>query len=144
MISWGRKCQVRLRWSCEYTLNRDWRNKCCLMNRIACACAVGIVVVFLRRSRTSGRAVKSRNDSIVLLRKVVRWCPLRNGYQEILGQILSLTATLWNTIYNYKVFNSPCDFHHLTVLYRATIVQLLTQHVVRGDSWVPINGSPPC
>ena len=31
-----------------------------------------------------------------------------------------------------------------SVLHRVRIVKLLTQHVVRGDSWVPTNGSPPC
>ena len=30
------------------------------------------------------------------------------------------------------------------VLYRDRIVKLLTHHVVRGDFWVPTNGSPPC
>ena len=32
----------------------------------------------------------------------------------------------------------------LAVLHRVTIVKLLTQQVVKGDSWVPTNGSPPC
>ena len=32
----------------------------------------------------------------------------------------------------------------LPLLHQVTIVKLLTQHVVRGDSWVPTNGSPPC
>ena len=31
-----------------------------------------------------------------------------------------------------------------TVLHRITIVKLLTQHVVKDDSWVPTSGSPPC
>ena len=30
------------------------------------------------------------------------------------------------------------------MLHRVRIVKLLTQHVVRGDFWVPTNGSPPC
>ena len=32
----------------------------------------------------------------------------------------------------------------LPVLYRVTVVKLLTQHITKGDSWVPISGSPPC
>ena len=32
----------------------------------------------------------------------------------------------------------------LPVLHQLTIVKLLTQHVVKGDSWVPTSGSPPC
>ena len=30
------------------------------------------------------------------------------------------------------------------VLHLVRIVKLLTQHVVRGDLWIPTNGSPPC
>ena len=30
------------------------------------------------------------------------------------------------------------------VLHQITIVKLLTQHVVKDDSWVPTNGSTPC
>ena len=30
------------------------------------------------------------------------------------------------------------------VLHRITIVKLLTQHVVKDDSWVPASGSRPC
>ena len=33
---------------------------------------------------------------------------------------------------------------NLPVLHRVRIVKLLTQHVVKGDFWVPTNGSPPC
>ena len=33
---------------------------------------------------------------------------------------------------------------NLSVLHRVRIVKLLTQHIVRGDFWVPTNGSPPC
>ena len=44
---------------------------------------------------------------------------------------------------------NPClsdnmfDLFSLPVLHQVTIVKLLTQQVVRGDSWVPTNGSPP-
>ena len=34
-----------------------------------------------------------------------------------------------------------CD---LPVFHRVTIVKLLTQHVVKGDFWVPTSGSAPC
>ena len=30
------------------------------------------------------------------------------------------------------------------VLHWITIVKLLTQHVIKDDSWVPTSGSPPC
>ena len=30
------------------------------------------------------------------------------------------------------------------VLHRVRIVELLNQHVVRGDFWIPTNGNPPC
>ena len=32
----------------------------------------------------------------------------------------------------------------LPALHQVTIVKLLTQDVVKGDSWVPTSGSPPC
>ena len=32
----------------------------------------------------------------------------------------------------------------VSVIHRVTIVKLLTQHVVKGDFWVPTSGSPPC
>ena len=32
----------------------------------------------------------------------------------------------------------------LPVLHWVTIVKLLTQHVVKGDSWISTNGSPRC
>ena len=34
--------------------------------------------------------------------------------------------------------------YFLPVFYRVRIVKLLTQHVVRGDFWVPTNCSAPC
>ena len=35
-------------------------------------------------------------------------------------------------------------FYCLSALQRVRIVKLLTEHVVRSESWVPTNGSPPC
>ena len=32
----------------------------------------------------------------------------------------------------------------LPALHRVTIVKLLTPHAVKGDTWVPTSGSPPC
>ena len=32
----------------------------------------------------------------------------------------------------------------LPILHQVTIVKLLAQHVVKGDPWVPTNGSLPC
>ena len=36
------------------------------------------------------------------------------------------------------------ETHGIPVPHRVRIVKPLTQHVVRGDSWVPTNGIPPC
>ena len=45
----------------------------------------------------------------------------------------------------YNIFYDR-DFKDLVgpMLHRVRIVKLLTQHVVRGDFWVPTNGSSPC
>ena len=32
----------------------------------------------------------------------------------------------------------------LPILHRANIMKLLTKHVVKGNTWVPTNGSLPC
>ena len=52
--------------------------------------------------------------------------------EEVLSSILN------------EISDAENDNIEVSVLYRDRIVKLLIQHVVRGDSWVPINGSPPC
>ena len=50
-------------------------------------------------------------------------------------------ALQFTLLFEYSILSAK--YLPIHVLHRVRIVKLLTQHVVRGDFWVPTNGSPP-
>ena len=70
---------------------------------------------------------------------------------QIMKQVWTVCPTCWATSVVTRVWSIKMQFHaikilevKLPVLHRVRIVKQLTQHVVRGDFWVPTNGSSHC
>ena len=92
-------------------------------------------------------SVKSKKSTAVIT-------AFKNIYQRAPGSVYLQTdrkaeftnksLEKWLKQLNITLFHTHKYDTKAAMLYRIATVKLHTQHVVRGDFWIPTNGSPPC